>query len=149
MTITICASVDFTPDIIRIKKELEKLNHHINIPYYSQKIMNGEISYRKYMQIKKRNGDTLLRKAESTDMIKRYWNLIKNSDAILVLNMSKKGINNYIGGNTLMEMGFAYGFNKKIFLFNPIPQNNERMHYIDEIIDMKPIVLNRNLTILK
>lgn len=44
-----------------------------------------------------------------------------------------------------MEMGFAYGHDKKIFLFNPIPKRSERIHYIDEIIDMKPVVINGNM----
>ena len=74
---------------------------------------------------------------------------MKYTLSILVLNESKKGVDGYIGGNTLMEMGFAYGFGKKIFLFNPAPSRSERMHYVDEIIDMKPIILNGDLSGLK
>lgn len=44
-----------------------------------------------------------------------------------------------------MEMGFAYGHGKKIYLCNPIPERSERMHYIDEIMDMKPIIIDGNL----
>lgn len=150
MIITICSSVDFTPKIIEIKKELEKLGHKVNIPYFTQKIIDGEVSYKEYMKSKEKNkGDILLRRAQHEDMIKRYWNFIKNSDAILVLNLSKKGINNYIGGSTLMEIGFAYGHGKKIFLFNPIPQRSERIHYVDEILDMKPNIINGDLTLIK
>ena len=149
MIITICASIDFSPKIIELKAELEKLQHQVNIPYITQKIINGEISYADFMRSKeKAGGDIQLRQAESTDMIKRYWDFIKNSDAILVLNLNKKGIDNYIGGNTLMEMGFAYGHNKKIFLFNPIPARSERIHYVDEIMDMKPIVINGDLSLI-
>jgi hypothetical protein len=150
MIITICSSVDFSPKLIEIKKELEKMNHQVNIPYFTQKIINGEISYEEYMEAKEKDGgDILLREAQSIDMIKRYWNFIRNSDAILVLNLNKKGVDSYIGGSTLMEMGFAYGHEKKIFLFNPIPSRNERMHYVDEIMDMKPIVINGDLTRIK
>lgn len=150
MTITICSSVDFSPKLIEIKKELETMNHHVNIPYFTQKIIDGEITYEEYMKAKEeQNGDILLREAESTDMIKRYWNYIKNSDAILVLNLNKKGSDNYIGGSTLMEMGFAYGHEKNIFLYNPIPLRSEKIHYVDEIIDMKPIIINGDLTLIK
>lgn len=150
MKITICSSVDFTPKIIEIKKELEKLNHKVNIPYFTQKIIDGEVSYEEYMKSKeKQGGDILLRKAQHVDMIKRYWDFIKTSDAILVLNIKKKGIENYIGGSTLMEMGFAYGYSKKIFLFNPIPERSERMHYVDEILDMNPIIINGDLLNIK
>jgi hypothetical protein len=150
MIITICSSVDFSPKLIEIKKELEMMNHQVNIPYFTQKIIDGEISYEKYMEAKEKNGgDILLREAQSTDMIKRYWNFIRNSDAILVLNLNKKGVDGYIGGSTLMEMGFAYGHEKKIFLFNPIPSRSERIHYLDEIMDMKPFVINGDLTKIK
>lgn len=147
MKITICGSVEFSPKIIEIKKELESMNHRVNIPYYTQKIIDGEVSYEDYMKTRERDGgDILLREAIAVDFLKRYWDYIKDSDAILVLNLRKKDIENYIGGNTLIEMGFAYGHEKKIFLFNPIPKRNERMHYVDEIIDMKPIVINGDLS---
>lgn len=146
MIITICSSVDFTPKIIEIKEKLEKLSHHVNIPYATQKMIDGIITYDQFMAAKEIGGDILYRESEPVDMIKRYWDLIKNSEAILVLNLEKKGIENYIGGSTLMEMGFAYGHNKKIFLYNPIPETTERMHYIDEIKDMKPIVINKDLS---
>ncbi|MEZ4114188.1 MAG: hypothetical protein R3B65_01930 [Candidatus Paceibacterota bacterium] len=84
-----------------------------------QKILNGEMRFEDYLAAKE-NGDFNLRQEQPVDMIERYWEFIKTSDAILVLNLEKKGIKNYIGGSTLMEMGFAYGFEKKIYLYNPI-----------------------------
>jgi nucleoside 2-deoxyribosyltransferase len=150
MKITICSSIDFTPKIIEVKAELEKMGHEVNIPYFTQKIINGDLTFEEFMTAKEKNGgDILFREAESMDMIKRYWNFIKDSDAILVLNLDKKGISNYIGGSTLMEMGFAYGQDKKIFLFNPIPAKSERIHYVDELMDMKPIITNGDLTLIK
>jgi nucleoside 2-deoxyribosyltransferase len=146
MEITICSSVDFTPKIIEIKKELEEKGHKVNIPYITQKIIDKEISFEEYLKFKEQQGDIAIRETQPVDMIKRYWDFIKNSDAILVLNLDKKGIKNYIGGSTLMEMGFAYGHNKKIYLYNSIPERSERMHYVDEIKDMKPIILNQNLS---
>lgn len=147
MVITICASVDFSTKIIEIKKDLELMGHTVNIPYFTQKIIDGVLTIDDYLKSKeKADGDFLLREAESMDMIKRYWNFIKDSDAILVLNINKKGIDNYIGGSTLMEMGFAYGHQKKIFLYNEIPTKSERLHYIDEIMDMRPIIINGDLS---
>lgn len=149
MLITICSSVDFTPEIIKVKRELEARGHRVNIPYFTQKIIDGEVSYEEYMITKNEGGDNFMRKARSTDMIRRYWKFIKDSDAILVLNLRKKGIEGYVGGSTLMEMGFAYGMAKKIFLYNSVPERSERIHYVDEILDMKPIVINRNLEDIK
>ncbi len=76
------------------------------------------------------------------DAIKRHYKKIEKSDAILVLNYTKKSIKNYIGGNTFLEMGFAHVLDKKIFLFNPIPQ----MLYTDEILAMAPIVVAKDLS---
>ena len=69
--------------------------------------------------------------------------LITKGDAILVCNFDKNGIRNYIGGNTLMEIGFAHVNNKKVFLLNPIP---EEVSYVDEIKAMTDLVINGDLT---
>jgi len=124
------------------------MGHTVNIPYFTTMILNGEMAFDEYLEAKE-NGDFDLRQKQPVDMIKRYWDFIKNSDAILVLNFEKKGIQNYIGGSTLMEMGFAYGFGKKIYLYNCVPERGERIHYVDEILDMDPIILNGSLEVFK
>ncbi|HLC31897.1 MAG TPA: hypothetical protein VJK51_04470 [Candidatus Nanoarchaeia archaeon] len=149
MQITICSSIDFTPKIIEVKRDLEQLSHTTNIPYFTQQVIDGTLSFENYMNLKEREGDIEMRKTRPVDMIRRYWEFIRAGDAILVLNMSKKGIDGYIGGSTLMEMGFAYGHNKKIYLYNPIPQRSERIHYIDEILDMDSIVIDTDLRKIK
>lgn len=148
MIITICSSVDFTPQLLDIKKTLEKKGYTVNIPFFSAKIEKGELTMEDYLATKEHGGDISLREVEEVDFFRRYWDFIKASDAILVLNLEKKGIKGYIGGNTLIEMGFAYGHGKKIYLYNPIPERSERMHYVDEIIDLKPIIINGNLEVL-
>jgi len=150
MKITICGSIEFTPQILGVKSELEKLGHSVAIPLFSQKIAQGELSLDEFKNKKELDGgDINIRNNQSEDLIRRYWDLIKNSDAILVLNLEKRGLKNYIGGSVLMEMGFAYGHNKKIFLYNPLPEKSERIHYLDEIIDMDPIIINSDLTLIK
>jgi predicted RNA-binding protein with PUA domain len=59
----------------------------------------------------------------------------------LVVNEDLNGIKGYIGGNSFLEMGFAHVLNKKIFLLNPISE----MGYEDEIVAMKPVILNGDL----
>ena len=77
----------------------------------------------------------------ANNFIRNHYDIITNSDAILVLNHDKKGIKNYIGGNSLIEMGFAHVHNKKVFLLNPVPE----LSYSDEISAMTDIVLNGDL----
>jgi len=79
------------------------------------------------------------------DLIRNHFREIEKSEAILVLNYSKGRAKNYIGGNTLMEMGYAFYLNKKIFLLNPIPYQS----YRDEIVAMQPKVLKGDLGKIK
>jgi len=76
------------------------------------------------------------------DYIRYHYNEILSSDAVLVLNLDKNGIENYIGGNTLMELGQAYVNNKKIFLLNPVPN----MQYTEEILAVEPVVIDCDLS---
>ena len=66
-------------------------------------------------------------------------------DALLVLNYTKNGIDNYIGGSTFLEMHDAYRMNKKIFIMNDIPEG----FLTEEIIGFKPILLKGNLSIIQ
>ena len=75
------------------------------------------------------------------DFIREHFRKITESDVILVLNYEKKGIPYYIGGNTFLEMGYAYGLGKRIYLINPIPD----MDYAVEMHAMEPVVVNGDL----
>jgi diphthamide synthase subunit DPH2 len=143
MKITICASIQFTPKIKEIADSLKKYGHEVTIPDGAERIINGEISLEEFLN-NVENGENSKVKIKH-DLIRRYFQKIKDTDAILVLNFTKKGIDNYIGGNTFLEMGFAYVLNKKIFLYNPIPE----MHYKDELVTMQPIVLHQDLEKIK
>jgi len=145
MRITICGSVTSTPEIKNAKDELEKMGHSTEIPFTTKKIIDGTISFEDFNEEKEKNGDGKFRElaqSENIDLIKRYYNLIEDSDAILVVNMDKNGVKNYIGGNALLEIGFAYILDKKIFLLNDIP----KISYKDEIVAMKPIIVKGDLT---
>lgn len=64
------------------------------------------------------------------------------ADAILVLNYEKHGVQNYIGGNVLMEMALAFYLKKPIYILNEIP---EQSNFLEEIIGLNPIVLRGDL----
>jgi len=137
MKIVICGSIDATYEIKEIADKLEASGHETEIPLTSQRILNGELTLDAFKAEKEKNGDGFVRKVKD-DVIKRYYELIKNSDAVLIANYPKKGVEGYIGGNTFLEMGFAHVLNKKIFLLNPIPE----MSYKDELLAMQPTVIN-------
>lgn len=132
--------MQFSKEMIELKKQLEALGHLALLPYSTIKIANNELSFDAYMQEKEAHGDLKFRN-EGVDVIKDHYKKIIQSNAILVANYEKKNIPGYIGGNTLMEMGFAYVNNKKIFLLNPMPN----MPYSDEIKAMKPLCIDGEL----
>jgi hypothetical protein len=118
MKIIICGSISFTLEIKKISDELIALGHEVDIPMTSRRIIKGEFSLKEFEEEKEKNGDGSFREGAARklkdDVIKRYYKKIKETDVVLVLNMEKKGIKNYIGGNVFLEMGFAHVLNKKL-----------------------------------
>lgn len=139
MEITIVGSSVFAKQMVYYRDHLIKLGHKVNLHEHYVAQANGEMKdlinrmSREHASVKK-----------EYDYIRYHYNEIVNSDAILVLNFDKNDVKNYIGGNTLMELGFAYVNSKKIFLLNPIPD----MNYKDEIEAVEPIVINGNLNLI-
>ena len=144
MKIAICGSMAFAEDMKLAKEVLEKKGHKVFTPEFMDAFINiKELELR--AKASKRGSEGAKLKVEH-DLIRKHWYKIKNSDAILVLNHTKNGVRNYIGGNSFLEMGFAHILNKRIFLMNPIPS----MPFIrEEILAMEPTVLNGNLSKIK
>jgi hypothetical protein len=78
-------------------------------------------------------------------MLRRDKQNIEPNDAILVLNFQKHHQPNYIGGATFLEIFRAWEMNKKLFLYNPIPDNI----FKDELTGMNPLILNQDLSKIK
>jgi nucleoside 2-deoxyribosyltransferase len=140
MKIVICASIHFTAKIKEIANKLEGKGHEVEIPLTAQEIIADKLTLEKFRSEKKKNGDGSFRKINQ-NLIKRYYQIIKNADAVLVINEEKNGVKNYIGGNTLIEMAFAHVLGKPLYLLNEIPD----MSYTDEIKAMQPIVILKKL----
>lgn len=136
MKITIIGSSKFAKQMVEYRDKLITLGHEVNLHEHYVRQAKGEM-----VDLIERMGNEHAQVKKEYDYIRYHYNEIVNSDAILVLNFDKNGIKNYIGGNTLMEIGFAHVHNKKIFLLNNIPD----MQYKDEIEAVEPIVINHNL----
>lgn len=133
MKIIICGSISAADEILRIQKELLAKNHVVEIPEGVKK-----------QELRKRISVSQTEKAEDKikyDLIRGYFEKIKNHDVVLIINPLKKGIEGYIGGNTLIEMAFAHVLNKKLYCLYPLPD----MPYISELLAIQPIILNGNL----
>ena len=150
MIITICSSIQFWPQIVEVKKQLEDLGHEVLIPPHEVPNKEGDmIPVEEYYRIRKEMVD----KGESIawvwdrkeQAIKWHLEKVNKADVILVLNFDKNNIPNYIGGNTLLEVGVAFWLKKPIYLYNPIPEN---ISYFEEIKGMRPIVINGDLGLI-
>lgn len=136
MKIAICASMTFSKEMLNIGKLLESRGHKIHLPKFTE-------HYATLDSRDKMHAESIENKI-THDLIRFYYKIISDNDAVLAINLTKKGIENYIGGNTFLELAFAYVQNKKLYLLNPIPN----IDFADEIIAMKPIVLNGNLELI-
>jgi hypothetical protein len=132
MKIFIICSKKFYYKIPDIKMELEGMGHIITLPNCFDD-PNTEERYRNLG-----NEEHSKWKAE---MLKHSTDVIENNDAVLVLNFEKHEMKNYIGGATFLEMYDAFRLNKKIYLYNDIPDGILK----DEIIGFNPILLNSDL----
>jgi hypothetical protein len=145
MKITICGSIAFYDKMLSIKEKLESMGNEVKLPPAEIIDQNDKmISVTEYYNIRKsktNDNDSWVwqRKREA---IQAHFDKINWSDVILILNYDKKGIANYIGGNTLMEMGVAFYLNKPIYLLQPMPE----ISYKEEILGMFPIIINNDLS---
>lgn len=130
MKITICGSMHHIENIKKAAETLRAMGYEVEIP----DPRDGEVEY------------TTLPTEEQArlkqNLIKEHLDKIYDSDAVLIYNDEKKGIKGYIGGNTLMEMAFAYAQHLEIFLFQP----TAHLDFNDEIGGMNPIHLHGDVT---
>ncbi|MEK7680940.1 MAG: hypothetical protein AAB348_02760 [Patescibacteria group bacterium] len=144
MNVTICGSNTFYDEMLDVKKKLEELGHQVKLPPAEIEDENGNmISVKEFY---------IVRKAETNDnswvwdrkeeAMRKHFQKVEWSDAVLILNYDKNDVPNYVGANTLLEMGLAFHLNKKIYLLNGMPE----ISYKEEILGMKPIVINQDLT---
>lgn len=134
MKIGVVGSMQFTEKMIAIKDELGKMGHNSFLTNLASPFVGKTDEEKEKIKIDQKNNE---------DAIREFWKLMQGADAILVANYDKHGVKNYIGGNTLMEIGFAHVLNQKIFLLNPIP---EISYYKTEIEAVKPVILNGDLS---
>lgn len=136
MKIFIICSKKFYDKVPEIQKELESNGHTISLPNcFDDPATEGR--YR-----------DLGREAHSkwkAEMLKHSTDVIESNDAVLVINLDKHGVRNYIGGATFLEMYDAFRLGKKIYLYNDVPEGILQ----DEIIGFDPVILDGDLEKIK
>jgi len=137
MKIGIIGSMQFTERMIEARNQLVALGHDAFVTNLAEPFIGKTDEEKEKIK---------LHQKFHQDAIREFWKLMQGADAVLVLNLDKHGIKNYVGGNTLMEIGFAHVLNQKVFLLNPIPA----MPYCaSEIEAVKPVVIHGNLELIQ
>lgn len=137
MKIVVCGSMSSAEKMIEVKDVLVKIGHKVILPSNTEEYASGKI-------VLEGSGESPERKIKF-DLTREYYNEINSADAVLIANIDKNGVKNYIGGSAFMELSFGHVLNKKLFLLNPIPS----MIYTDEIIALQPFILNGDFSRIK
>lgn len=134
MRIGVVGSMHYTEKMIALRDELTQLGHDAFLTELATPFIGKTDEEKEEIKINQKN---------NLDAIREFWKMMQGADAILVANYNKHGIDNYIGGNTFLEIGFAHVLNQKIYLLNPVPK---MPYYETEIVAMKPEVINGDLS---
>jgi len=137
MKIGIIGSMQYTEKMLEVASQLKGLGHEAFLTDLHKNLVGKTDEEKEKIK---------LHQKYNMDAIRVFWRAMQGADAVLVLNYDKNGIKNYIGGNTLMEMGFAHVLDQKIFMMNPIPEID---FYKTEIEAMAPIIINGDLSQIK
>lgn len=122
--------------IEEIKTELENKGHIITLPNsFEDPFIEERLKQEGYEKHSKFKEEMFLLQRKK----------VSKNDAVLVVNFEKHGIPNYLGGATFLEMYEAFIQEKKIFMYNPIPEGILK----DEIEGFNPIIINGNLELIK
>lgn len=132
MTITICGSLKFHDKMLEIQAELEKLGHTVLMPVKAAGVDYWATDNTLRVEAKK-----------GLELINEHFHKIDRSEAVLVVNMTKGDIENYVGANTFLELGFAHFKGKRIYFYNPVP---DQPYIIDEVQTIDPVVIDGDLT---
>ena len=131
MVITLCGSIKFYDEMNQIRQTLKKNGHTVLMPIKAKDVDYWAEDGRGRVEAKKK-----------FEFVREHFDKIEKSEAILVVNVSKKEMENYIGANTFLEMGYAYYCKKKIFTLNPLPTQS---YIIDELLTFEPVVIDGDL----
>ncbi len=140
MKIMICGSMTFAREMLDAKEKLKEFGHSVKVPTDALEIVTGD-----------HNHDDLeadYNHCVENDIMRVHFNLIKESDAVLVLNHDKNGVKGYIGTASLMEVGLAHYLHKKIFILQELPHPSEQ-RWAHEVKITQPVIISGDFSKIK
>src|SRR3989344_1984029 len=114
MVVAICGSMSCSEEMLYYANRLQERGHTVFLPVGTRTHI---------LRARSDKDEGALRKIE-LDLITAHYSVIQKSDVVFVVNCDKDDTPGYIGGNTLMELGFAHVMKKKIYLLNDIQKTS-------------------------
>ena len=137
MKIGVIGSMQFTEKMMELCEKLQELDHEAYMSKFAAAFIGKSDPEKERIKLEQKYNDNAIREDCA-------W--VKDMDAILVANYDKGGIKNYVGGNAFIEMAYAYILGKELYFLHPLP---DMPYYGTEIIAMKPIVIDGDLSLLR
>jgi nucleoside 2-deoxyribosyltransferase len=129
MKIAICGSMKVFAQMKELGKSLNALDHNVFMPNSEgTKVDYSKLPFEEQVRLK-------------SGFIKSYLEKIKECDAIMIANFDQENKLNYIGSNTFVEMAFAFALGKKIYIWQELPEQENKL----EIAGMLPVALGGKL----
>lgn len=140
--ITICSSANFYKRAVEAQAYLEKHGYKAIVPHTAELMKKSgnydAAHYRTWLK----DASKYSRKSW---LMRGHFDEVEKGDAVLVINETKHGVENYVGGNVLIEMALAFYLHKPIYILNEIPKESA---FLEEIIAMEPIELHGDMAAL-
>jgi len=131
VTITLCGSLKFHDKMQECARLLRKAGHTVFVPVFVSGVDYWSDDGAKRIEAKK-----------GMNLIKEHFEKINTSDAILVINVTKRDVVDYIGANTFLEIGYAHYLGKTIYLLNDFP---DQPYLNEELRTINPVPLRGDL----
>lgn len=125
----ICGSMQFYEKMSICQRDLQAMGIDVLIPK-DEGALPDSIDEQSFLQFKRKVSSSYLKKIRDGA-----------TEAILVYNAPKRGIENYIGANTFVEIAMAFAWNRRIYIYNDYYEP-----YRDELLAWNCVCLNGDLS---
>jgi hypothetical protein len=126
--VVLCGSMTFYGEMIRVRDRLDKCSVPALLPDAEDERITS-LGVDEYERFKRRVSLMHLRRVRH-----------RSTFGILVLNLDKRGLADYIGPSTFAEIAMATAFNKRVYLIGVCPE-----FYADELAAWGAIALDGRL----
>jgi hypothetical protein len=123
--------------MVNLKKDLDKLGHKAVLASG----IEPHLTDGKFVDNLQDNLEFCIK----NDIMRKCFEQVAKSDAVLVLNKRRNKMDGYIGISALLEMGIAHYLGKKIFLLNKTP-HHDIARWAQEVAIMQPNVIEGDLS---